>query len=561
MKYFLSILLITNIVVAQKTDFLFNKLLETKGRNIKYSQKTENNINTEKCGFPLIVDIKLNFNKFTPTQQNVINNILTRPERQTSIVSPQKHFRIHYDTTGANAPDYYNGVPNTIKLSIDSLAIALDSAYHFEINLLGFLPPPSDGTDGGDELYDVYISNMGSGYYGWTNYTSIGNGKAKSYIEIDNNMDVYSKGIAGARVTAAHEFHHAIQVGNYREPISGDKYYFELTSTSMEEFVFDDINDYYNYLPTYFHNPDRRFTYNVGGYDRVIWNIFLKEKFEHSEGTPKKGFEIIRRTWEIMRNKNNSAIKAVSIALSENGLSLKNTFAEFSCWVYFTGNRAKPDFYFTEGENYPLIKPFVSYKYEGPKKTYHMSVQPMANNFILFDLSSSGINDTLFSIISNSDIKNAEADPHAKITYEYSLLTKTEEGSNEIAAGYHSKITSNNIEFLKEKNVFNNVLINGNNISRKEIDYAYPQPFDYLKHNFLFFPAKLNEKGTATLAIYSAGMNLVYNGEKKIYNNEKVVVRWDGKDFYGNKLSTGIYIYVTNSNGNVITGKIAIINK
>ena len=577
MKYLLTFIFFASFLSAQNLDSLFNNIISL--QEVKVPGKELHSITATsppaKCGFGIISDAKRHFDEFTSNQQNKIQNILSRPERETSIVSPSGIFRIHYDRTGYDAPNYFNGIKNTVQLSVDSLAIALDSSYNYEVNVLGYKPPPSDGTDGGDDLYDVYIAELGSGYYGWTDYESIGNGVAKSYMVIDNSFDtlhVSTNGIYGARVTAAHEFHHAIQVGSYRMPLDGDNFYFEITSTSMEEFVYDSINDYYSYLPYYFKNPDRRFTYfdgsgSGGGYDRVIWNIFLKEKFEYEEANSTKGFDIIKRTWELMNNLENSAMKSISLALSENGLSLKDTFAEFAQWTFFTNHRAKPNKYFSEASEYNLIKPIASYQYQPPKKTYMMTSQPMSNNFIFFDLSYSGINDTLYSIITNCDDNSSELQPYAIIEYDYSILTSEEDGSKEIFVdefkntSYYSKTESNKIEYLKESNVFNNKIVNGTTITREEINYAYPQPFNTTKYSFVCFPTKLNVNNTAKLIIYSTNMNLVYNREKKLENDfGKIVVRWDGIGNNGKSMASGIYIFVTESNGKLITGKIAIIN-
>jgi hypothetical protein len=558
-------MLLTNFLIAQNLDSLYNAILSIESQNMysKAGEEISSNAEYGKCGFSIVGDAKLHFDEFTFEQQNIIQNILARPERDTSIVSPAGIFRIHYDTVGTSAPDYFDGVTNTIQLSIDSLAIAFDSSYNYEINYLGYTPPPSDEGAGGDNLFDIYITRLG--YYGVTDWEANSSNQNMSYIRVDNKMNFYTKGINAARATAAHEFHHAIQVGNYSDYLDGNTFYFEVTSTSMEEFVFDEVNDYYGYLSGYFNNSDRRFTYfdgtgNGGGYDRAIWNIFLKEKFEQEDNNPKKGLDLIKRSWELMRNNKYSAMESINLALSESGLSLKNMFAEFSQWTYFTNHRTEPNKYFSEASKYPLIKPLVKYQYEPPKKTYILNSEPMSNSFLFFDLSYSGINDSLYSIITNCDINNADEYPYQKANYEYSLLTNAEDGTNEIVTGYYSVLESDNMEFLKESNIFNNVVVNGTVVSRNEIDFAYPQPFRYANNSYVFFPTKLNQTGIAKLAIYSTSMELVYNDNLEIYNAENIVVRWDGKSNSGANVPSGIYIYVTESDGKVVTGKIAIIN-
>jgi hypothetical protein len=554
-----------NTVFGQNLDSLYNQFVSLHSHRHDYKANDEIKLNQPniKCAFTLYSEVKQNLENFSFDQQNTLKNILARPQKQKSIISPSGVFRIHFDTTGTGTPNYFPGNANNIQLSVDSLAIAFDSAYTYEINYLEYNAPPKDDGAGGDDLFDVYIINLG--YYGVTEWNFNSNGENASFIRIDNSMNFFTTGINAARATAAHEFHHAVQVGGYSDNIGGNQYYYEITSTAMEEFVYPEVNDYLGYISGYFYNPDRRFTYfdgtgNGGGYDRAIWNIFLREKFLQEEGNSLKGQKIIKRSWELMRNDQNSAIQAISLALSENGLSLKNTFAEFAQWAYYTNYRTQDAKYFPEAKEYPLIKYVASYEFAPPKKTYMMKSEPLSNNFLIFDLSSSGINDTLVSIISNCDLDNADQSSNAAKDYSYSLLTVAEDGSNEIVPGYYSNLQSDDIGLLKETNIFNNKIVNGTPITREEIDFAYPQPFNPLLHPFLSLPTTLNKNGLAKLTVYGISGTLIYNSSHQIINGEKIVIHWDGKTNNGNKVASGIYIFVTDSDGDIIKGKIAIIN-
>ena len=55
-------------------------------------------------------------------------------------------------------------------------------------------------------------------------------------------------------------------------------FFMRLTSTSMEEFVYDDVNDYYAYMDSYFNNTDAAMP-KQNGYNIAIWNIYLKDNF------------------------------------------------------------------------------------------------------------------------------------------------------------------------------------------------------------------------------------------------------------------------------------------
>ena len=192
MKYLIILLFSTTLISAQNLDSLYNAIvsLHSNEHSIKGANTVLLNNAPVKCGFRTVADSKTHFDSFTPEQQNHIKKILARPERQKSIVSPSGLFRIHYDITGIHTPDYFNGITNTIQLSVDSLAMAFDSAYSFEVNYLGYKSPPFDDGDGGDDLYDIYITSLG--YYGVTEWDFNSSMQNKSFIRVDNKMDFFT---------------------------------------------------------------------------------------------------------------------------------------------------------------------------------------------------------------------------------------------------------------------------------------------------------------------------------------------------------------------------------
>ena len=150
-------------------DSLFNEFVNLRVPEISPEPGTQPQIIDEghKCGLEIVNAIAFNFDMFDNDQQLLLKPLLQRPVTATSFVTPGGFFRVHYDPTGPNAPGY----------DLNLFAEALDSTYKFEIDFLGYDTPPGDSATnpnipseeyGGDNRYDVYIGNLGSGFYGFT---------------------------------------------------------------------------------------------------------------------------------------------------------------------------------------------------------------------------------------------------------------------------------------------------------------------------------------------------------------------------------------------------------
>jgi hypothetical protein len=567
-KYFLVLFLLAGNTLIfsqelsrQQLDQMFNDYLKIKNINSEANKGTKNE--HIKCGFSQVNSVMLHFNSFTPAQQQILKPLLTRPLAQTSIVSPSGFFRIHYDTTGGNTPKYYTSadlahysVSDLLKIYIDSVAIAADSSYNFEINYLGYPPPPPDSGAGGDNKYDIYIQDLGN-VYGFTQFEFTSGDKGPSYMVVQNNFDGFpTLGIYAVRVTVAHEFHHGIQVGNYIYR-DADAWFHELTSTSMEEFVYSSVNDYYNYLDNYFSNPERSIAENNvsggDGYDLAIWNIFQKDKF---------GYGIIKRDWEYMPTKR--AIDAISKAILDKNASFSQVLNEFGVWVYFTNSRAKPNQYFSEAQNYPLITFPVgntSNKFTPPSVTINNVAFPVSNNFFSISSQLPTMTDEIVSVITNSDFQSALTSTSSSFSFQYYIYNYSVAGSNNLLDRYYAKLNAPaGLWFNSE--ILNGGWLGADKVYNTNADFPFPSPFNY-GYAFMKIPVDQSAPDNVQMNVYSIGMSLVYssNMSVSILNDVKKVVMWNGKNNNQQKLASGIYIVAVKSGSNVNKYKIVIFNE
>lgn len=503
-----------------------------------------------KCGLGLVATIKQNLSNFSNEQQNVLFKILDRPiDLPNTAVSSNGFFLVHYTTTGSNAIGY----------DINLLLSALDSAYNFEITYLGYPPPPSDGSEGGDDKYDIYVQNL-SGLYGYTQFEfKVTDSRWTSYMVIDNDyIGYYSTGINGARVTVAHEFHHGIQGGNYAPTGSNspfrnsDVFYYEIASTAFEEFVFDDVNDYYAYMPSYFQNPERSMPLN-DGYNLAIWNIYLQNNFD---------FDILKRQWELIPG--NVALKAIAISIDESGSTFGNELNKFGIWTYFTNSRYVSGKYFEEASNYPLITPTASVSFTPPSDVYNMTIVPVANYFMKVDLPSS--NGLFYSIITNSDYQKTS---NQTLPFTFSIYQDTVNGQKVINDFYSVSFDKDGQPFWNNAGILNNVVVYGDSsysIPNLEGEtFAYPMPIKSSSATTLniAFQSNGNVGEKVDLNIYSAGAELYYSGTKIIQSaylknsNKYCEVSLNKSDF---DFPSGVYIYVIKSGDNIYKGKLVVFN-
>lgn len=234
------------------------------------------------------------------------------------------HVCVHYVPTTADAPPSVEWVALTLS--------TMENVYEREVNQLGYRPPRTDGTAGGDGKLDVYLKDLGTGLYGYcaAEYRKKGR-TASGFCVLDND---YSPAQFPSQtpennlaVTAAHEFFHAVQ---YSYDYNEDPWMMESTATWMEEQVADHVNDNRQYLrysqlqAPYVPLDAFSSTYGFQYGNWIFWE-YLTERF---------GTKFAKLAWEsagsLRDDGGRYSIEAIQSVLRKKKKSFTDVYADFA---------------------------------------------------------------------------------------------------------------------------------------------------------------------------------------------------------------------------------------
>ncbi|HUN66780.1 MAG TPA: MXAN_6640 family putative metalloprotease [Bacteroidota bacterium] len=518
-----------------------------------------------KCGLQQSVRLLNLWPSLTPAERRELKSVFFSQQAQADTVIGRFHF--YYDTTGSNAPmlldDNYNPIPGTYRRFVDSAGAIFNHVWHVEIDQLGYDPPPL----GPDSTYPIDILSLDQGLYGETVPDPIqipGSGsppRYRTFIEIDNTFQyVYSssRGLPGLHVTAAHEFHHAIQFGAYGFWGSANQFYMEITSTWMETVVYPSVHDYYQYvsdpdpsLLTQFTHPETRFTALNGSieYSRAVWGKFIEKRFSRS---------VMRRSWELMRQQ--STLAAVDAALTERGSSFREAFLEYAFWNLNTGPRSDTGRYYSDGLNYAPVA-VNSALYFPPSASAASQTEAFGSVYYSFCLLASPSDSSgcgagaaqMPVIVTNLNTGNAYLD--IMLPFTYGLSRDPVDGADHLANNLYAKL------YVPDP---------GNWNARTAVPVVvteplvFPNPYRISSTSPVWFRLPVTPvQPTAHLRIFSSSYHQVYDGDLPVVNFQPLEpsLRWNGIVNSGALLSSGIYIYSLTVDNTTYTGKFAAIRQ
>ena len=304
----------------------------------KYQQ--EQNEMAIKCMVPVRAEL---MSRLSPLEKAALPDHLQRPETQASYLTEEGNFFIHYDTTGAHAVELKYTLEKTVPDWIYESGLAYEWARFLLIDSLGYRVPPIDAEK--ESEYDVYIQQLSGALYGETVFEFVENVTQSSWIMTDNDFsenNYFSRGLDGMRVTAVHEYFHAVQLAyNFR---NSDIWFFELAATWLEDVGYDEVNDYVQYIDNYYRNAHRSLSLS-NGFSAAIFGKFLEENYN---------IGIMNSIWNgiVSTSAVESIDKALKLDVEKTG-GIKAAFGKFALWTWYSGSKSINGVFFEEGSLYP----------------------------------------------------------------------------------------------------------------------------------------------------------------------------------------------------------------
>ena len=530
---------------------------------------TYTNAQEHKCGTFVSASYR-DFQAISAKGESILASRPVISPEENTIASPSGKFLIHYTKYGNDRVDSTDKNYNSIPDYIDSVCYYFDEVYSYEVNTLGYPAPPSDQNGGGSEAYDIYVRNMKEmGYYGLTEQetrvaSTNSQPKATSFISIDNNYGLSANGnkiyntsgIDALKITAAHEFHHAIQFGCYGVNDKGfDLSIYEMYSTWMEYLQYPAVKDYIYYAKSLFTNPQeyrfgRRGTSDIyTGYGWGIFFEFLYHKF---------GISASKDMWDNI-GKGTLPFRSLELSLNAKGSSLNDIWCELAQWMYHTGSKSygiSDANKFMDAEYLPEMKAITDSA--NPSLLFSQSIYPyefrlftcvLPNNQTIADTA-----DFMCSIVSPNPFYNLSTSQNPLVFSVSKQITQNAISST----GYYWNFDTKGMQ-----NCSNAVLSKG--IAVKPNQVVYPNPYILHQTQELMFPlpAMVNEGEMALLTIYTTTGKMIYSDNLLIEIDPKnkanpgyntLVIKYLQAD----TLERGVYIFTVEHKGKTIHGKFLV---
>ncbi|HEY4643879.1 MAG TPA: hypothetical protein VIH68_04090, partial [Bacteroidota bacterium] len=326
-------------------------------------------------------------------------------------------------------------------------------------------------------------------------------------------------------------------------------YFYELTSTWLEDLVYDGVNDYFYEIPRYLGNPGIPFNITdlskgYAGYERAIWGIFLAKR--HGPG-------IMRRTWERMSS--SQSVDALDGALNELGDSFVQSFVEFFLWNFYTSFRTDGTKYYNEAADYPAVKILSQQDISGGEGSILGLAKPLSGAYH----QAATATDTVTIIAVNRDLQTAKGHQYPDASYSYELLTSDQGDSFlKLQNGVNVRFAAQNKALWQSVYLINNAI----SVGPSRVPDLFPSPFVLNGIDVLVIPIEPSDSEEVSISIFTSNLELVYSRTARtILYLGRSVINWNGETNTGQEVSSGVYFYVLESKAGTNKGKFVLVKK
>lgn len=332
-----------------------------------------------RCATLVLDDIRQNLDRLDPDTRALYESSVS-PAPEAVLSYETTHFYIEYNTTGTSAVPLddvspANGVPDYIEWT----ATSAEFSWSTEVTSLGYHSPPASSASLYNGKYLIQFQAQAS--YGFTTVLSGQRTKIvlhNNFLGFPPNDDPEGDQIGALRVTMAHEFKHAIQ-RTYTNWTEGG--WVELDATWMEDIVYDNVNDYYQYLAgpgSPFTEPqtplDMAAAATTGSYEDCNWQHYQTEKLGNGHML---NFWNRRQT-----HSNEPVLTTYEQNLIASGATFADAWGEYVAWNFNCGDHAGSGFGYGEAPGYPTTT-VTSQLTALPQPSTAGSVQHLASNIHL----------------------------------------------------------------------------------------------------------------------------------------------------------------------------------
>lgn len=500
--------------------------------------------------------------------QEIPNWLFERQNMQYIFDSPKGYFHIHYNTSGINAVPLDDEDNNGIPDYVDSVAYYFDMAYEEMVLNMGYSFRFWDGDFGGTPNYDIYLKELGRyNFYGGTMNNAVifndtDTNLQVSHIVIDNDfsendlfitpngdtINTYATHLYdGMKITAIHEFHHAIQIqmGSNRNLVIP-----EMTSTFMEFRFFPWIKDYLNYVDRLFERPssfsmaDERNPKN--GYPYSIFFQYTYTKY---------GDDFLLDVWQLI-DKGVIELKAIDSVLKIRKSSLQEAYCELMEWIYYSGeNTQEENEFFTNSKDFPKLLYEREVNFSGLEVGFTAALTAFSFSTAKIEYQSKNRSkDTVLYLIPSIDENGIYMGNQSSNQFQF--LTYSSDEFDE----YYDELVSHSIELIYDNEKFCLKRYNNLGIVGRSISYCYPQPFNIRTNDVLRFdtPKNVYPNDIVTLKIYSVDMSLILSESLEVipHRGQNVVSSATPK-----RLSPAVYIYSIEKGDESKVGKFIVVSR